>query len=402
MSGSSRYAAVGPLAKYVNDFLEFNAGLSYASGTTRNQLKAMRALSAWMADEDLCAADLCVDVLDDFRQWRIEQGFRRVPSIGEFRSLLRFLRQQGVVMDSPAARQGPIDIWLSRYQEWLLNRRGLARTTIAGYTATARLFLCSLPQEPSGPCLSGLSSQDVNTFLLQARGRLNIASMKTRVNHVRAFLRFLHLEGVTRSGLADAVPPVAGWRDTGLPRGVEPEMVDAMINSCDLSDPTQVRDRAILLLVARLGLRSIEVSRLQLEDIDWRAGQITIRGKGRRRDQLPLPNDSGEALAAYLTEVRGSDPTRQVFLTCRAPQRPIRADLVSDVVRRSCRRVGVSVVGAHRLRHGLATSMLAAGVPLTSISEVLRHRDIATTSLYAKVDIESLSQLAQPWPGALR
>jgi integrase len=157
----------------------------------------------------------------------------------------------------------------------------------------------------------------------------------------------------------------------------------------------------MLMLLARLGLRSIEISRLELDDLDWRSGELGVRGKARRRDHLPLPTDVGEALAVYLS-CRGTHESRRVFLTLRAPTRPIRADLVGDVVQRACRRAGVRHVGAHQLRHALAREMLREGASLIDISQVLRHRDLATTAIYAKIDLGRLRQVAQPWPGAAR
>ena len=173
-----------------------------------------------------------------------------------------------------------------------------------------------------------------------------------------------------------------------------------LLDSCDRGRSVGVRDFAILMLVARLGLRSIEVARLQLGDIDWRAGEMAVRGKGGHRDRLPLPCDVGEALTVYLREARPSTSVREVFLMSKAPRRPIRADLVGDVTRRACRRAGLPVAGAHRLRHALATEMLHRGATLVEVSQVLRHRDLATTAIYAKVDLSTLRQVAQPWPGA--
>ncbi|MFN2629456.1 MAG: tyrosine-type recombinase/integrase [Gaiellaceae bacterium] len=172
-----------------------------------------------------------------------------------------------------------------------------------------------------------------------------------------------------------------------------------MLAGCDRCRVDGVRDFAILVLLARLGLRSIGVARLTLDDLDWRRGELVVRGKARRHDRLPLPADVGEALAAYL-RLRGPHESRSVFLTLRAPTRPVRADLVGDVVRRACRRAGVAHVGAHRLRHALASELLREGASLLEISQVLRHRDLATTAIYAKIDLGRLRQVAQPWPGA--
>jgi len=177
--------------------------------------------------------------------------------------------------------------------------------------------------------------------------------------------------------------------------------IEALLESCDRSTLDGARDRAMLMLLARLGLRSIEIARLELDDLDWRAGDVLVRGKARRNDRLPIPDDVGAALAEYLA-LRGRHESRNVFLTLRAPTRPIRADLVGDVVQRHCRWAGVSHVGPHRLRHTLATRMLAQGAALQDISQVLRHSDLATTAIYAKVDLGRLREVARPWPEATR
>jgi integrase len=178
--------------------------------------------------------------------------------------------------------------------------------------------------------------------------------------------------------------------------------VQALLDSCDRSTPVGVRNFAIMTLVARLGLRSIEVARLELRDVDWRAGELVVRGKARRRDRLPLPAEVGEALVAYLSCDRNPEGARHLFLTCKAPRGPIRADLVGDVVERACQRAGLPHVGPHRLRHALAGELLRQGAGLVAISQVLRHQDLATTALYAKVDLGALRRVAQLWPGATR
>jgi site-specific recombinase XerD len=215
-------------------------------------------------------------------------------------------------------------------------------------------------------------------------------------------LRFLYLQGLTPLRLGTAVPPVGGWRLAGLPPVMTAADVQLLLDSCDRGTDVGVRDFAIMTLVARLGLRSIEVARLELRDVDWRAGELVVRGKARRQDRLPLPADVGEALAAYLTRGRAPAGARRLFLTCRAPRRPIRADLVGDVVERACLRAGLPRVGPHRLRHALAAELLRRGAGLVAISQVLRHQDLATTALYAKVDLTTLRQVAQPWPGPAR
>jgi integrase/recombinase XerD len=237
---------------------------------------------------------------------------------------------------------------------------------------------------------------------LRESARVSVGAAKGRVAELRALLRYLYLHNLTPMALAAAVPPVAGWHDTSVPAGLAASDVDGLLDGCDRQDPGGIRDFAILMLVARLGLRSIEVARLELGDIDWRSGEIVIRGKARRRDRLPLPCDVGEALAEYLAKARPATTIRQVFVVTKAPRRAIRADLVSDVTRRACDRAGLPRVGAHRLRHALATELLRRGATLTQVSQILRHQDLATTAIYAKVDLASLRQVCQPWPGAQR
>jgi site-specific recombinase XerD len=228
-----------------------------------------------------------------------------------------------------------------------------------------------------------------------------VGAAKGRVAELRSLLRYLFVCGLTTTQLAAAVPPVAGWHDVGIPPTLSPADVQALLDNCDRGRPNGIRDLAILTLVARLGLRSIEISRMELDDVHWRTGEITVRGKARRIDTMPLSVEVGEAVAAYLADARPSvDPgQRRLFLTGRAPRAPIHADLVSDVVRRACLRAGLAPVGAHRLRHALARRMVAEGVVLTGISQVLRHRDLATTAIYAKIDLDSLRMVARPWPG---
>jgi len=267
------------------------------------------------------------------------------------------------------------------------------------YENTARRFLQQ--QAMAGGVLNpaGLAGADVNAFLLRECGRISAGSAKGRAGELRAILRFLYLQDLTPLRLGTAVPPVGGWRLAALPPAMPAADVQLLLDRCDRSTDVGVRGFAIMMLVARLGLRSIEVARLELRDVDWRAGELVVRGKARRQDRLPLPADVGEALAGYLARDRAPAGPRRLFLTCRARRGPIRADLVGDVVERACRRAGLPRVGPHRLRHALAAELLRRGAGLAAISQVLRHQDLATTALYAKVDLAMLRQVAQPWPG---
>jgi integrase/recombinase XerD len=234
--------------------------------------------------------------------------------------------------------------------------------------------------------------------MLEASSRLVVASAKREAADLRALLRFLYLDGALASDLGRAMPPVAAWRGAPLPASMSQADVGALLEACDRSTPAGKRDRAMLALLARLGLRSGEVTGLQLDDIDWRAGEVTVRGKARRQDRLPLPVEVGEAIVDYLSDGRPRLECRRLFLTVYAPHRPIAPSSVTNIVYRACRRAGLSQVGGHRLRHALATEMLRQGGDLVEIAQVLRQSDLGTTSGYAKVDRLALRAVAQPWP----
>jgi site-specific recombinase XerD len=214
-------------------------------------------------------------------------------------------------------------------------------------------------------------------------------------------LRYLFVREIIAVRLGTAVPPVGGWRLASVPPTMTAAEVQALLNSCDRSTDVGVRNFAMLTLVARLGLRSIEVARLELGDLDWRAGEIVVRGKGNREDRLPLPADVGEAVVHHLRRRRARAGCRNVFVTVKAPRGPIRAELLNDVTQQACERAGLRRVGPHRLRHALAAELLRRGAGLTAIGQVLRHQDLATTALYAKVDLDTLRGVAQPWPTAV-
>jgi site-specific recombinase XerD len=400
MSGRRRKA--GLLGPQVEGYRAWLTQRGHTPGTIKNMLNDLGQVGQWAAAEGLDAAQLDEDRMVAFLAARRAAGHRRVPGTRAMAPLLSYLREAGVV---PAAEPvaSPLGVLLGRYRSWLLGERGLAATTVRRYENTARRFLQeqALVDERFEP--AALSGADVNAFLLRECGRVSAGSAKGRVAELRSILRFLYLHGLTPLPLGTAVPPVGGWRLATLP---PPTMsaadVQRLLDCCDRSSAVGIRNFAIMMLVARLGLRSIEVARLQLRDVDWRGGELVVRGKGRRHDRLPLLADVGEALVAYLSRGRDPDRARHLFLTCRAPRGPIRADLVGDVVERACARAGLPRVGPHRLRHALAGELLRRGAGLVAISQVLRHQDLATTALYAKVDLDALRQVAQPWPGAAR
>jgi integrase/recombinase XerD len=280
------------------------------------------------------------------------------------------------------------------YRGWLVTERALAANTIDYYVRAARLLLSEL----EGRDLAELTLGEVSGFMVRHSRRLGVGSAKNLATGLRSFLGYLYLRGLSDRQLAQAVPAPPRPHGAGLPRWLSsPELV-ALLAASDETSEVGRRDHAILVILVRLGLRAAEVAGLSLDDIDWRAGEITVSGKGARTERLPLPVDVGEALVAYLEHGRPKPCCRALFLHADAPL-GLSAGSVADVVRRACVRAGMPSVGPHRLRHSAATAMLRAGASLDEVGQVLRQRDAAVTAHYAKVDFVALRQLATPWPG---
>lgn len=391
-----------PLAPFGEGYREILAGLGYTPGSVKHHLLLMGQLSRWMDDERLGVDQLTSDRTAEFLAFRRAGGRRRVPTQRSLEPLLGFLRGLGVVPAASDAAATATEELLARYGRYLVDERGLAPLTVKRYERMARVFLTERSSRVGGTGAEGLDAAEVLALLRETVARLSVGSAKREAADLRSLLRFLYRDGIIGTDLGAALPPVAGWRDTAVPPRLQPGEVAALLDSCDRDQPGGMRDFAILVVLARLGLRSGEVAGLQLDDIEWRAGEMIVRGKARREDRLPLPADVGEAIASYLAHGRPPSECRHVFLTNYAPLRRIHPSSITNVVYRACRRAGIRRVGPHRLRHGLATEMLRHGAKLVEVSQVLRHRDLATTAIYAKVDFATLRQVAQPWPGAAR
>jgi site-specific recombinase XerD len=401
MSVSESRLKPGRLGPFVDGYRGWLLERGYSPGTVGHELRFLSALGRWMIDEGLEVGQLDERVVDAFVEARRAEGLLSSAIARGSRSLLIYLQERGVVGPGRDEALSPLEELIGSYREWLLVERGLAAITMVRYEALARRFLGERVRSGDELGVNDLRGEHVTAFLLRECERLSVASAGGKVGELRSLLRFLFVRGFTKLALAESVPSVAGWKDTEIPQLMPRSDVERLIACCDRCTLDGARDVAMLLLLARLGLRSVEVARLELSDLDWRAGELVVHGKGLREDRLPLLEDVGAALAEYLT-LRGQRDHRRVFLTLRAPTRPIRPDLVGDVVQRACKRAAVRHVGAHRLRHALASEMLARGASLVDISQVLRHSDLSTTAIYAKVDLGRLCQVAQPWPGATR
>jgi len=396
----SRVAPVwvsGPLASYADGFKESLGEKGYTALSRVNQLRLMGHLSNWLADERLTVSDLNAAHVEEFLLVRRAAGYTALRTTEALAPLLDFLRVKGVLPEpAEAAAKSAVELVLASFGRYLLSERALATSTAAAYVARVDRFLAGCAADGD---LSSVTAGDVTRAVLDESATQSVGSVQFFVVAVRAFLRFCCLEGLIDVDLSTAAPSMTGRRTPVLPQGIERRDGQSLLASCDRRQVIGRRDHAVLLLLIRLGLRAGEVARLRLDDFDWHAGQIMVRGKGGRHDLLPLPAEVGESVAGYLRRGRPATTRREVFLTAIAPLSSLTRGSVSTIVRAACQRAGVAPIGAHRLRHTLACDMVAAGTPLPEIGQVLRHRHLSSTTIYAKVDIVQLRTLALPWPG---
>jgi integrase/recombinase XerD len=401
MDGLYGVRVAGPLALYAQGFAVELARLGYRSGPAQKQLQLAAQLSGWLADAGLGAADLDAAAIEAYLAARHAAGYGEFVTPRALVPLMGYLRRLGVapLLGTPVPQTLAEEL-LDGFGRWLLAERGLRPAVARGYLNAVRPFVTAHTADGlSG--LRDLTCGDVTAFLTAQSRRLGPKTLQRVATALRSLLRFWHLQGLNGGPLDQAVPKAANRRP-GLPRPVAPGQVAALLASCDRETAAGRRDLAMLILLARLGLRAGEVAALGLEDIDWRAGEISIAGKGGRRDRLPLPADAGQAIAAWLVHGRPAGALdRCVFVRVRAPRSGLTPGGVTMAVAAAAQRAGLGTIYAHRLRHSAATAMLAEGGSLAEIGQVLRHRRAVTTSAYTKVSIEALRTLARPWPGAL-
>ena len=385
----------GPLAPFAERYRLELLARGYTAHSAVNESRQVAWLSRWLEDRGQEARDVSGELIEEFLAWRRQAGHVRSQSRPGLLCLLEVLRSAGVAAEPAARPVSATDALLASFERYLLAERGLAAGTVAGYLDQARRFLAGLTAG-----LAEVTSAEVPAAVLRVSASVSVATAQNFVFGLRAFLRFCFLEGLIDSDLSEAALPVTGRRRFALPRGVADADVQAILASCDRRTALGRRDYAIVILLVRLGLRRGEVAALSLDDIDWQAGELVVRGKGGRADRLPLPDDVGQAIAGWLRRGRPASAHREVFLRDRAPVAPIAAGTVASTVRRACRRAGVAEVGSHRLRHTAACTMVSAGVPLVEVAQVLRHHSLQSTAIYARVDLDRLRLLAAPWPGS--
>jgi integrase/recombinase XerD len=391
----SRVLMTGPLAPFVDQYGEKLKQRGYTRLSAVNLQRQMAQMSRWLEAEGLGVEQLSEARIEAFLGLRRASGRGRssVSRPGGL-CLLELLRELGVVAAAVEPTPSPTKALMGSFRRYLLSERGLSAGTVRGYVDRARCFVAGLP--PGG--LGHVTSAEVTTAVLRESVAVSVSAAVNFVAGLRAFLRFCFVEGLIEVDLSQAVLPVTGRRRSSLPRGIAKGEAAALLGSCDRRTALGRRDYALIITLLRLGLRRGEVAGIRLTDIDWRAGELIVVGKGARRDRLPLPADVGAAIAAYLARGRPASDRREVFLQARAPFEPIAAGTVASTVRRACRRAGVAEVGSHRGRHTVACEMVAAQVPLTQIAQVLCHRSLQSTAVYARVDLDRLRLLAQPWP----
>jgi site-specific recombinase XerD len=387
-----------PLVFQLRRFTSSLIEQGYADETVRWKVKLVTDLGRWVKRNGVAVADLDEPLVEAFlkRKHRERRGNSRT-----LQQFLDHLRRQNVVpaRNLPCDRS-PLARLLNRCETHLRTERGLVAHTIQQYQSFARKFL--LERFRGRPLLlKAVKASDISDFVLRYTHGLHAKRAQLMTTAFRSFFRFLFQKGELRADLAASVPTVANWRLSTVPKYLTRQEVECVLKTCDRRTAVGRRDYAILLLLARLGLRAGEVVDLQLEDINWRAGEILVRGKGLLHDRMPLPADVGEALACYLRRDRPRCQTRRLFVCTKAPRRGFaHPSTLSTIVHRALARADLHppLQGAHLLRHSLATSMLRSGATMGEIAEILRHRALNTTEIYAKVDFQGLRSLAHPWP----
>jgi integrase/recombinase XerD len=382
------------------EFLAALAKAGYAEKTRRDKRRVIVPFIRWVHDAGIRTADLDEACVGRFLGSRSRRCCKdRALAHTALRQFLEHLRTFGVVPPLPSDSSPP-EVLVRRYLDHLRGDRGLSPRSVAVYSPLVRAFIVAqrLPERTAS-----LDASAVRSYLLHTRWSRSFSCVRLLAAALRSFLRFLFFDGATATDLSRAVPPLRRWRLAAAPRFLMPEEVERVIAAIDRSTARGLRTLAMMLLLARLGLRAGEVVALELDDIRWNAGEVVVHGKGRLHDRLPLLDDVGEALALYLREARGASVSRRVFLRHYAPRVGLSGPhAVSVVARDALRRAGLlptGRVGAHVFRYSLATQMIRRGASFAEISQVLRHRCIHTTQLYAKVEFEALRGVALAWPG---
>lgn len=393
----------GPLASFVDDYFEWLRARAYKDSTISLYLHALARFSVWMGGRRLAIGKNAVVVFTSFqRTLQQRDTYRRANGklagdVSAIHLFTTFLIERGVSRPFPVKPalivRYPL---LAEFNEWMIRHKGLRDSSLKVYDTVLATLLEKLGTDPST-----YTAANLRAFVMEASNSHGIERVATITTATRGFLRFLVATGRVQPGIERAILSCACWELSSLPRYIEPADLEHLIETCNALTPIGLRERAVILLLARLGLRGGDVANLRLNDIDWTNGRLAVGGKGRRLEWLPLSQAVGDAILAYLKSARPPISSERVFITVLPPFRPLTMEAVSGIAKSAIRRSGVKTpsYGSHVLRHSAATAMLRQGVSLASIGAVLRHRSPVTTAHYAKVDFGMLAELAQPWPG---
>lgn len=398
MNDPLRVRFSGPLAAHADGLRAELAARGYTPGSAALQLQLAAQLSRWMQARDLDVDGLTAERLREFFAQRRARGLKWQVSPRALGWLTDYLAARGLLPAPQPALESAQDVLLARYRGYLMQERGLGERTTARYLRVARRFLTACSPDGDVAADSVTAAAALGFLTAECAGKSSGWAGCVTVA-VRSLLRFLHLEGLIAGPLAQAVPMPARWRLAALPKTVGPDVLAALLASCDRGTAAGRRDYAVLMLLARLGLRAGEVAELQLADVGWHDGTLRVRGKGPRTDVLPLPADAGQAIADYVRDGRPRIAGGALFWRVGAPPGGLEPTAVTGIVYRACDRAGLPRAGAHRLRHTAAATMLGGGASLPQIAQVLRHASLETTAIYAKADRQALAALARPWPG---
>ena len=390
-----------PTATHIDDFADWLHQLGFTPITIDFKLRCLASWTDWVREAGFTANNILEGfeasqaALKVSKRKHYTQGLSK-RSIVAATTYIRFLREKRIIA-RPPAQPSPAEIWpiLDEFRSWMREHRGLRDTTLDLYETTLRDLVKVL-----GDATHSYTAKTIRDFVLNRAKPHGIWRAQAITVAVRSFLRFLGTTGRCPVELVHAVPTYSSYQLKSVPRYLEPEDVQRVVDACVSDDANGLRDRAVILLLTRFGLRASDVAQLSFSDIDWKNGRISVCGKGRRQEWLPLPQDVGNAIMRYIKEGRPSIKTDRVFTKVDAPLGPLTRAAVTHIARSALRRAKIKapINGAHVFRHSAATAMLRAGVSLHGVSAVLRHRSLSTTGIYSKVDFSLLSEVAQEWP----
>jgi len=392
----------GPAGPYVDDFAAWLSAAGYKRSAARGLIRGLERFAHWARRKGLDLGKLDAPTVVRYHKYLATIGRRKhccgkqTEDVTSSRRLLRFLRGRGDISACQVGSDRTGSTWVGEFREWMLRHRGVRQSTLAAYTRSVEDLVAALGETPEAYRADG-----IRAFVLQRTRRHGISKAKQIVTSARMFLRFLAATNRVPESLVSSVPQIAGWKLSSLPRFLPAADIGKIIAACDHRTDTALRDRAIILLASRIGLRAGDIAGLTLPDMAWEEACLRVSGKSRREVWLPIPQDVGDAILAYLEHERPSIVEQHLFVKAVAPHGPMTSPLVSSVVRRAMDRAGIQDApsrGAHVLRHSAATAMLREGATLHQIGWVLRHKSIETTYHYAKVDQDLLRMVVCPWP----